>query len=352
VCALSALPPQTSFLHNALALSKPSRPYPLLRCAQVPLLDTSQLPSKHMEPAWQLAWIDKGAERGEALVSVSSDGRVAEWNMKKGLSSSTLMVLKRTSAPNRAAQPGAAPSDPANSKSGGGAAAAGAGVGAISRHAPGLSFDFPNSDPNTYFAGTEDGAVHRCSTSYTEQSLATYSGHAGPVYRVKCAPFGPAFLSCSADWTVKLWDPGKAKGCVATFRASDLTDVVHDVCWSPTSSTVFALATGDGRIELWDLEKSTLDPQVSTTADDGSDAFDDNTLGDDGSVRSQGASGLHLPAQTALAFGPGGGPVLVVGDAWGRATVYEVQGIDLKQAGAPTHALQAARLSVAMASAH
>jgi WD40 repeat protein len=313
-----------------------------------------------MEPVWQLAWIDKGAERGESLVSVSSDGRVAEWNMKKGLSSSTLMVLKRTSAPNRAAQPGAAP----NSKGGNsGGAAAGAGVGAISRHAPGLSFDFPKSDPNTYFAGTEDGAVHRCSTSYTEQSLATYSGHAGPVYRVKCAPFGPAFLSCSADWTVKLWDPAKATGCVATFRASDLTDVVHDVCWSPTSSTVFALATGDGRIELWDLEKSTLDPQVSTTADDGSDAFDDNTLADDGSVRSQAGNGgmaanstsesaSNLPAQTALAFGPGGGPVLVVGDAWGRATVYEVQGIDLKQAGAPTHALQAARLSAAMASAH
>jgi hypothetical protein len=93
-----------------------------------------------MEPVWQLAWIDKGAERGESLVSVSSDGRVAEWNMKKGLSSSTLMVLKRTSAPNRAAQPGAAP----NSKGGNsGGAAAGAGVGAISRHAPGLSFDFP-----------------------------------------------------------------------------------------------------------------------------------------------------------------------------------------------------------------
>jgi WD40 repeat protein len=326
--------------------------------SQVPLLDSSQVPSKHSEPVWQVAWVNKGAERGESLVSVSSDGRVAEWNMKKGLSSVTLMLLKRSRPPNRAAQPG----QPAG---GGGGKGGGAGVGAISRLAAGLAFDFPASDANTYFAGTEDGAVHKCSTSYTEQALATFSGHAGPVYRVKCAPFGAAFLSCSADWTVKLWDPAKTAGCVASFRANDLTDVVHDVCWSPTSATVFALATGDGRVELWDLEKSTLDPLVSMFAAPGNGsadafgAFGDGALGDHdvggpgrtGAASPRGSGG-RLAAQTALVFGPGGGPVLVVGDSWGRAAVYEVQGVDLKQANAPTHAQQAARLAAAMASAH
>lgn len=42
-----------------------------------------------------MKWVNKGAERGETLVSISTDGRVVEWSMKKGLSFSPLMVLKR-----------------------------------------------------------------------------------------------------------------------------------------------------------------------------------------------------------------------------------------------------------------
>jgi len=74
-----------------------------------------------------------------------------------------------------------------------------------------------------YFAGTEDGAVHKCSCSYHEQYLDTYSGHGGPVYRVRCSPFAPtsALLSCSADWTVKLWNPS-AGGCAALFSPLSL----------------------------------------------------------------------------------------------------------------------------------
>ena len=54
-----------------------------------------KLAEKHMDPVWLVKWVNKGAERGEALVSISTDGRVVEWGMKKGLASTTLMVLKR-----------------------------------------------------------------------------------------------------------------------------------------------------------------------------------------------------------------------------------------------------------------
>jgi len=117
------------------------------------------------------------------------------------------------------------------------------------------------SDPNTYFAGAEDGTLHRCSCSYTEQSLEATPGHAGPIYRVRCSPKHPsAILTCGADWSVKLWHKGS---CVQTFHPGDLTDAVHDVCWSPLSSTVFASVAGDGRVEVWDLANSKLDPAVS-----------------------------------------------------------------------------------------
>lgn len=44
----------------------------------------------------QLKWIIKGAERLETLVSISTDGRVLEWNLKKGLVVSSLMQLKKS----------------------------------------------------------------------------------------------------------------------------------------------------------------------------------------------------------------------------------------------------------------
>lgn len=43
-----------------------------------------------------LKWVVKGTERLETLVSISTDGVVLEWNLKKGLVVSTLMQLKKS----------------------------------------------------------------------------------------------------------------------------------------------------------------------------------------------------------------------------------------------------------------
>eukprot|EP00903_Cladosiphon_okamuranus_P013687 g12746.t1 len=201
--------------------------------------ESSTSHGKHTDPVWQVQWVNKGVERGETLVSISTDGRVVEWSMKKGLSFSPLMVLKRI----------------------------GNTEGVISRQASGLSFDFSPGDGATYFAGTEDGLIHKCSVSYNEQYLDTYHGHTGPVYRIRCSPFcDRLFLSASADWTVRLWEE-RQTAPLHTLRSVDLWDVVNDVAWSLTCSTVFASVTGDGRVQLWDLAHSTLDPIVSTDPD-------------------------------------------------------------------------------------
>ena len=55
-----------------------------------------------------------------------------------------------------------------------------------------------------YMAGTEEGLIHKCSCSYNEQFLDTYTGHTGSVYKLKWSPFAPdVFLSCSADWSIR-----------------------------------------------------------------------------------------------------------------------------------------------------
>lgn len=62
----------------------------------VPVETSAGMHGGHTDPVWHLKWIVKGVERLETLVSISTDGRVLEWNLKKGLVVSTLMQLKKS----------------------------------------------------------------------------------------------------------------------------------------------------------------------------------------------------------------------------------------------------------------
>lgn len=42
---------------------------------------------------------------------------------------------------------------------------------------------------------------------------------------------------------------------------------VHGVAWSPLCSTAFAAVTADGRLDLWDLSESLLDPVATASAE-------------------------------------------------------------------------------------
>uniref|UniRef100_A0A8C4VYP4 Dynein axonemal intermediate chain 4 n=1 Tax=Gopherus evgoodei TaxID=1825980 RepID=A0A8C4VYP4_9SAUR len=119
---------------------------------------------------------------------------------------------------------------------------------------------------NIYLAGTEEGHIHKCSCSYNEQFLETYRAHKGPVYKIAWNPFSAdMFLSCSADWSIILWRQDSVRP-ILTF--SSTTNVVHDIMWSPKSAFVFA-AVNEGRVEIWDLSVSTLDPLIVTFANPG-----------------------------------------------------------------------------------
>ena len=47
------------------------------------------------------------------------------------------------------------------------------------RQAAGFSFDFIKGEPSIYLVCTEEGTLHRCSRSYSEQYLESYAGHSG-----------------------------------------------------------------------------------------------------------------------------------------------------------------------------
>ena len=50
-----------------------------------PELESERLQGTHAAAVWQVKWVEKEEGKGEHIVSISADGRVKEWSMKKGL---------------------------------------------------------------------------------------------------------------------------------------------------------------------------------------------------------------------------------------------------------------------------
>lgn len=252
----------------------------------MPALDSYESQGKHSSPVWQVRWVDRdqgaGEERDEILISISADGRVTKWSIRKGFECADLMKLKRTNVAKQA-RDGGRKSD-----------------ALISRFAPGFCFDVHPNDSNVYLAGTEEGHIHKCSCSYNEQFLESYHGHTGPVYRLQWSPFlSDAFLSCSADWSIRLWHQDKPQP-IMTFISS--TKSVNDVCWCPSSATLFA-CVNDKAVEIWDLSVSILDPIISYVP-----------------VQELKLSVVRFTVDSEI-------ETVLVGDSEGQVTVYQLRGL-------------------------
>ncbi|XP_078103522.1 dynein, axonemal, intermediate chain 1, paralog 2 [Sander vitreus] len=193
-----------------------------------PLYKSTAKTGKHTDPVWQVRWQNDDMDNNHNFYSVSSDGRVVSWTLVKNeLVFTDIIRLSLNGAvsdgPEGAEQPGIA---------------------------CGTSFDFHKQIDYLFLVGTEEGKIHKCSKTYSSQFLETYDAHSMAVDAVKWNHFHPkVFISCSSDWTVKIWDHA-INTPMFTF---DLNAAVGDVAWSPYSSTVFAAVTTDGTVHVFDL---------------------------------------------------------------------------------------------------
>ncbi|XP_076850990.1 dynein, axonemal, intermediate chain 1, paralog 2 isoform X2 [Brachyhypopomus gauderio] len=186
-----------------------------------PVYRSTSKSGKHTDPVWQVKWQTDDTDNNHNFFSVSSDGRVVSWTLVKNELVFTDIIKLSTEGPVSDGQEGMLPAP-----------------------AGGTSFDFHKQIDYLFLVGTEDGKIHKCSKSYSSQFLETYVAHSLPVDAVKWNHFHPkVFISCSSDWTVKIWDH-TIKSPVFTF---DLNAAVGDVAWAPYSSTVFAAVTTDGK---------------------------------------------------------------------------------------------------------
>ncbi|KAG5451134.1 Dynein intermediate chain 2, ciliary [Clonorchis sinensis] len=210
-----------------------------------PLYMSTAKTGKHTDPVWEVRWQPNDLDANLNFFSVSADGRVTSWTLvKEGVGSMhecpndmgqfDALVLKMVTSSGDSSEPSQ-----------------------LITLDCGTAFDFHRTLPHLFLVATEEGMVYKCSKAYSSQYLGSYEAHHMSVYRVAWNHFHPdIFITCSADWTVKIWDHNK-KDPVFMY---DLGSPVGDVAWAPYSSTVFAAVTADGRVHVYDLSVNKYEP--------------------------------------------------------------------------------------------
>lgn len=195
-----------------------------------PLYRASVRNGKHTDPVWQLYW--KPSSKELSFNSISTDGRITNWTIsKKEMTSKDMMTLNT----------GVCTSDPEK---------------LVLSQLGGMCIDY-SAVHDRIVVGTQEGALMLCTTSYHGQCLERYDGHSMSVYAARWNSFHPdIFITCSADWTVKLW----LQSSTTPLLTFDLGDCVGDVAWAPYSSTVFAAVTASGRVAVFDLNQNKTEP--------------------------------------------------------------------------------------------
>ncbi|XP_031225493.1 WD repeat-containing protein 34 [Mastomys coucha] len=148
------------------------------------------------------------------------------------------------------------------------------------------SVAFSSFDSSLFVLGTEGGFPLKCSLASEAAALTrmpssvplrapvqfTFSPHGGPVYSVSCSPFHRnLFLSAGTDGHVHLYSMLQAQPLTSLQLSHKYLFAVR---WSPVRPLVFAAASGEGDVQLFDLQKSSQKPTVSITqTQDGSPVY-------------------------------------------------------------------------------
>ncbi|XP_063727377.1 dynein intermediate chain 2, ciliary-like isoform X2 [Symsagittifera roscoffensis] len=198
--------------------------YNMLQNQAPPIMSSAE--AKHADPVWQINWQKDDIDTNLVFFSISSDGYVLSWTLVKNeLKQNVKMILQDPQATQSVDQPALE---------------------------SGTAMAFHGDLDYLYLVGTEDGKVRTCSKAFSSQYLDTVQAHYMGVYKAVWNPFhSKIFMTCSADWSVKIWDYTYHKK--EPMFVFDLNSAVGDVAWAPYSSTVFAAVTADGNVYVFDL---------------------------------------------------------------------------------------------------
>lgn len=193
-----------------------------------PLYHSNARTGKHLDPVWEIYWKDSTTEL--SFNTISTDGRIVNWVLtKKELLSRDVLKLST----------GECISNP---------------EAMIMSQLGGTCMNY-SAVHDRLVVGTQEGHVMLC--TYSGQCVERYEGHQMAVYAARWNAFHPdIFVTCSGDWTVKVWLRSSTKPLL-TF---DLGDSVGDIAWAPYSSSVLAAVTASGKVCIFDLHKNKNEP--------------------------------------------------------------------------------------------
>nr|XP_037868727.1 cytoplasmic dynein 1 intermediate chain isoform X9 [Bombyx mori] len=229
----------------------------------------------HTHPVYCLSVI--GSQNAHNLISVSTDGRLCSWSLDMLSQPQETLELQH-----RQAKPVAV-----------------------------TCMDCPQTMLNNFVLGSEDGNVYTgCLYGQRAGVTECVEAHAGPLTGVSChAAAGPVdlahlYLTCSVDWSVKLWSLKESK---PLYSFEDNGDYLVDVRWSPAHPALFAAADAASRLDLWNLNRDTEVPIASVQAEGGA-------------------------AFSRVSWSPAGS-LVTAGDDRGKISVYELA----EQVWSPRH---------------
>ncbi|XP_063921655.1 dynein axonemal intermediate chain 4-like [Zophobas morio] len=195
------------------------------------------------EPVWNILWFKQGDE--EDLMASFGDGRVCRYQI------TSAEYLKRTQIMVTAAAEGKLKGIKYLKKCEGKDIS-------ITGFDQARCLALHPTDPSTYFVGTDEGVVHRCSTNYYNEHMDLFKAHDGAIHTIRFSPFAnKLYLTCGDDFRARLWVDGISEPLVTTTRS--LLPAL-DVDWSPENPTVIATIRGTD-ILVWDLQRKMYQSQ-------------------------------------------------------------------------------------------
>jgi dynein intermediate chain 2 len=198
----------------------------------------------HYDPVYDVVWLQ--SKVGTECASVSSDGRLLFWDVRKMSETTDECVLTDGGAKEDAKTLG------------------------------GVSLEWmQEAGPTKYLVGTEHGVILSCNKKpkkavevgswYGSENKGGFGRHFGPVYACKRNPFHVKFFLTVGDWCAKMWME-ELKGPM--LQTPYYPSFLSAASWSPTRAGVFFLCRHDGYLDTWDYFYRMNEVSLSQKASD------------------------------------------------------------------------------------
>lgn len=221
------------------------------------LVQTGMSADSHREPVYTVAWVPLQKKGEFGVLSAGSAGRVLLWTVDL---EEARLVLSAAYA----LVPQQLPHSGSSFKARGSST-----VGVT-------SLALSPWDPDTFLVGSEGGLLLRCSFSSQTPAAVPPEGQSvtlrapavflfkprsGPVHSIHCSPFHRnLFVSAGTDGLAHLHSLLQAPPLLS-LRVSH--SYVFQLQWSPSRPLVFAAATGQGEVQIFDLGRRSLRPAAT-----------------------------------------------------------------------------------------